>query len=233
MEGRMVTHFANNGEAFVQTSITGFKKLMRSRCRDILNSLSDEYVTAAGNAAQTALMNTSEFAEADTVFCYMNFGKEPSTGSIIDAVHRAGKRLCVPHCISDGIMEAKLYRQGDSLKKNAYGIKEPLCGAEKISPEEIDLAIIPCVACDRQGNRIGHGAGYYDRFLEQAGFTRMALCFSKLLMGNVPAYTKDIKMDIIITENEILRIERDKNGNETDNGCEFQRNLPPDHLYRI
>ena len=100
-------------------------------------------------------------------------------------------------------MVVKEYKNGDELARGAFGIREPLAEATEITAGEFDLAIVPCVACSKDGRRIGHGAGYYDRFLSASGFNKIALCFEKLLTDDIPLEDTDVHMDGVATEDAI------------------------------
>ncbi len=102
-------------------------------------------------------------------------------------------------------MEARLITGESDLKLNKYGIKEPLDDSTAVDKSEIDLAIIPCVSCDVKRNRLGHGAGYYDRFLEKTTFAKYALCYEKLMSEDVPVYGNDVSMDVVITESNVYK----------------------------
>ena len=71
-----------------------------------------------------------------------------------------------------------------------------------IEADEIDFAVLPCVTCDHQGNRLGHGKGYYDRFLKGTKFSTCMICFEKLISGNIPMDDHDQKADSVITDAE-------------------------------
>ena len=76
------------------------------------------------------------------------------------------------------------------LEKGAYGIMEPSRRCPILSKEKIDVAVIPCVSADREGRRLGHGAGFYDRFLDGVTFPKILVCYKELMMDQVPvSYT--------------------------------------------
>ena len=102
-------------------------------------------------------------------------------------------------------MEAKLYTEDTALVKGAYGIMEPSNEEPTIDASEIDLIILPCVSCDRSCNRLGHGAGYYDRYLAKTDAKLMALCAEKLMSDEIPMDDFDVPLDAVITEIDIYR----------------------------
>mgnify|MGYP000441255458 CR=1 FL=1 len=77
---------------------------------------------------------------------------------------------------------------------------------KKISPKEIDLALIPCLSCSRDGRRLGYGGGYYDRYLNQVKGTLAVLCRTVLMCDEIPTENHDKNMDFVICEEGILNI---------------------------
>ncbi len=98
-------------------------------------------------------------------------------------------------------------RSLDELVPGTWGILEPPENSRKVVPaEEIDLAVVPGLAFDRQFNRLGYGAGYYDRFLPKLkkNAVKAGICYSIQLIDQIPVEAFDIAMDIIVTDTEVL-----------------------------
>lgn len=191
----METHRAQN--------IHENKKALRARCREIVKELSPEYIEEASRKITDLLLATDAYKNSNTIFCYMSMGGEPATDEIIERALEDGKRVGIPLCVGPHEMVVKEYKSGDELARGAFGIREPLAEATEITADEFDLAIVPCVACSEDGRRIGHGAGYYDRFLSVSGFNKIALCFEKLLTDDIPLEDTDVYMDGVATEDAI------------------------------
>ena len=191
----METHRAQN--------IHENKKALRARCREIVKELSPEYIEEASHKIADLLLATDAYKNSNTIFCYMSMGGEPVTDEIIERALEDGKRVGIPLCVGPHEMVVKEYKSGDELARGAFGIREPLAEATEITADEFDLAIVPCVACSEDGRRIGHGAGYYDRFLSISGFNKIALCFEKLLTDDIPLEDTDVYMDGVATEDAI------------------------------
>ncbi len=140
------------------------------------------------------------------VFVYVSFGDEIETRDIIEHFFKNGCEVCVPLCRENGVMEAKRISALSELSPGKYGILEPTSAAESVSPSEISLAIIPGLSFGHDFSRLGRGAGYYDRFLEKVkGATKVALCREINLYETVPCEEHDEKVDIIITEERIIK----------------------------
>lgn len=182
------------------------KKEARDRAASIRRRLTGEYVAEASRRIASAFLELPEYRSAQTVLAYLNYGKEPETSEIIDAMWKAGKRVCIPLCVDtqEHIMEAKLYTPDTELVRGAYGIMEPSVIEPVIPPEDIDCVIVPCVACDESRNRLGHGAGYYDRYLVKTNAARICLCLDELVLEEVPTDEHDLAVDRIITENRVI-----------------------------
>ncbi len=159
-----------------------------------------DYIREASAAISEKLLSSEPYRRAECIFCYVSTATEPSTVAIINDALAKGKCVCVPKCIAKGRMKALRIESTDCLHKGAYGILEPDDSLPEISPDAIDLAIIPCLAATRDGIRLGHGGGYYDRFLAGTPATKAALCFSKRILPTVPAEDFDVRMDYVISE---------------------------------
>lgn len=103
-------------------------------------------------------------------------------------------------------MEAYIITKEEDLEVGKFGIMEPKAGCEVLMPEQIDLIILPCLSCDRKGNRLGYGGGYYDRYLERCNGVRVVICREKLMLDEIPSETFDQKGDFLVTEKGIFPI---------------------------
>lgn len=176
------------------------KNDLRKTAKAILSEAGKKYFQTAGNIISDKVIGSEEFLKSRTVFIYVSTENEPSTEKIINVALKSGKKVCVPKCVSKTEMKAVEIKSPDELKAGAYGIRETESTGNEVSKEDIDLAIIPCVAASESGKRLGHGAGYYDRFLENSQAFKMCLCYGKLTFDDIPTDEHDIIMDKVITE---------------------------------
>lgn len=150
-----------------------------------------------------------EYKAAQTVMFYVDVRTEVRTREFLPAALSHGKRVIVPYCV-EGELELFHLQHMDELTVGMYRILEPkpeLRGlAEKRADvAEIDLIMVPGVAFDRRGARMGHGKGYYDKLLEHArpDTPLVALAFECQLFDEIPTAAHDVFMDKIITEQRI------------------------------
>ena len=176
------------------------KKALRKRISAVLKSLPEEYRAAASENIQAQVLATEEYRAAKRIFLYIAMPTEPDTSGIIRQALLSGKKVYVPKCVSKTEMIAVRLKSMDDLQPGAYGILEPQNNTETIEPHESDLIIVPCVSAWTDGRRLGHGAGYYDRFLEGNAEKTLCLCFSKALCADIPMDENDVFMHRVICD---------------------------------
>lgn len=146
------------------------------------------------------LEDLPEFQRAHTVLIYHSLEDEVYTHEFIQKWSR-NKRILLP-VVKGYDLELRIYNGQEKMSIGSYGIKEPT-GEIFNAYSEIDLAVIPGVAFDMEGNRLGRGKGYYDRFLPYIpSALKVAICFPFQIVEKVPVESFDVRMDIIITANE-------------------------------
>lgn len=142
------------------------------------------------------------FSAAKTVMAYMAIPPELSLAPVLDAALAQGKQLLLPRCQKDGSMTARLISDRCSLTPGAFGILEPDEHTLVFPKEQIDLILVPALAYDRWGRRLGRGKGYYDRFLTD--FPGKTIGVSSSLLDAVPAEPHDIPVDAVATRRRII-----------------------------
>ena len=152
------------------------------------------------------LYSTLEYKEAKNIFIYMSFNSEVDTIQIIEQSFKLGKKIFIPYILKDKeIMHAIEIEAFNNLKRNCYGILEPVFDKSKINDDNIDLVIVPGIVFDKKGNRIGYGGGYYDRFLlKNKNLHIIGLSFEIQIVENILNKKHDIPMNKIITEKRII-----------------------------
>jgi 5-formyltetrahydrofolate cyclo-ligase len=142
---------------------------------------------------------------------YIDVRTEVRTRQHLPQALAGDKRIVVPYCVND-VLELFHLEDMDELAIGMYRILEPrdelrAVAAKRVPVEELDLVMVPGVAFDRRGARMGHGKGYYDKLLEHArpDTPLVALAFECQLFPEIPTQDHDVFMDKIITEREIYR----------------------------
>lgn len=165
---------------------------------------------AGGDAAICKrILELKEYREAKTLFCFVSTAEEIDTKMILRQAWKDGKTVAVPKCRGKGRMDAYQIDSFSELAEGFYGILEPKEGCRVVLPQEIDFAVLPCVACDREGYRLGHGGGYYDRYLMGTKFQTAVVCREKLLLKKTPIERFDSRADWVVTEKESIHILRE------------------------
>ena len=181
------------------------KAEIRKRILEIRKALTSEEVTAKSEAILQKVLKTPEYMEADNILLYADYNHEVMTRGIFEDAIMRKKRVYFPK--SDKLTNTMHFYQTVSVKqleKGFMGIPEPkenmqLC--YKFNPDEDTLVILPGVAFDTRGFRLGYGKGFYDKFLSnKRQLSTMALAFACQIVEELPNEEHDIKMDKIVTE---------------------------------
>ncbi len=193
------------------------KRQIRAEARRLRRALSDKKERSDKIAA--AVRGLPEYIDAKTIMFYVDAGSEVHTRPLIDEVLRRGlqhgRRVVVPYCHGD---ELRLFRLEDmaELAPGTLGIEEPLprfrdLPEKSVGTAEIDLVLVPGVAFDPRGRRIGQGKGYYDRFLAtlESRTKLVALAYQCQIFSSIPTDPYDFPIDIVVTEDNIYRRKSD------------------------
>lgn len=152
------------------------------------------------------VLQSESYQRSKTLFVYCSIADEIDTHTIIvDALAR-GKRVCLPKCLPGHVMQPRVITSEGDLSEQTFGIPEPGAHCAAVSPDEIDLCIVPALACDKTGARLGYGGGFYDRFLPQTSAYCMALCAQARLLERLPVEPHDVRCGCIITEQEVVLV---------------------------
>src|SRR5262249_2050360 len=154
-------------------------------------------------------MALPEYAAARTVLFYVDVRSEVRTRHVLPEALASGKRIVVPYCVEQHLELFPLAKM-EELALGKYRILEPrvelrTLPEKQVSPKDLDLIMVPGVAFDRRGARMGHGFGYYDRLLDHArpDTPLVALAFECQLFPEIPTQSHDIFMDKIVTEKTV------------------------------
>lgn len=168
------------------------KKIMRSKILARLKTQKEEDRNRKSGIIKKKLLRTLVFNKAKTVMFYLSFGGEVNTKGMIEQTYNLGKIVAVPWTKGNGAIRPSLLRKGMRLVRGPYGAKEP-AAKEFISLRNIDLVIVPGLAFDKKGNRLGRGKGCYDVFLNKLPkkTVSLGLAFDFQILPFVPATRED------------------------------------------
>lgn len=146
------------------------------------------------------------FPDGDGTFVllYYGVGTEPDTARLLEPLAARGYRLALPRCLPGHRMEAREYLGREHLLPNAYGIPEPDGSCPIVKREDLSRILVPALCCDERGYRLGHGGGYYDRYLAGYAGPTIALCRDRLLLPLIPTEAHDLPVDTVLTEKRCL-----------------------------
>ena len=175
------------------------RKIMRSKRNQLLTEQKEKY----DKVIFDKVISNPMYLNAKVLFVYVSYENEVNTHEIINHSLLSGKIVCVPKVISNDMgMAAIEIKNFNELTPGAYGILEP--SSHKgivIAPEKIDMTILPGLAFDKLGGRLGYGGGFYDRYLSATrnDSNKIALGYNFQLVDKVPTEDFDIPIDDVIT----------------------------------
>lgn len=179
------------------------KKQLRSYFLSLRNQLSPEQREKESLAIKNYLTTSKFWQEAQTISIYLAFGSELATKHLIKQAWQENKTIVIPKILTHTTMEMVRFKENMTLAKNHYGIDELVsCTQDTIAPHLIDLMLLPTLACDYHGTRLGYGGGYYDRYLEKcANLIKIGLLYHDFYLPStlLPKDDTDIPLDYVIT----------------------------------
>ncbi len=172
------------------------KKSLRRRIRELKAAMTLEERKSLSLSLCRRILASPRWAEAQVVLLYHALPDEVDTRLLLDEGLHAGKTLLLPSAQSDGTL--LLHRFDGSTSIGTFGIQEAQ-GSLFTDLAAIDLVIVPGLAFDASGHRLGRGGGYYDRLLLRMGAYRIGLCFPSQLVDSVPCEPHDMVMDEVVS----------------------------------
>lgn len=186
------------------------KREIRQGVKQTLAGMPADAAAAKSRAACAALVSLPEFRDAGAVMLFLSMPDEIDTTTALLAAWESDKTVLVPRVAASRryMIPVECRSLDDRMAAGTYGIREP----ENTQPwprEEIDLVVVPGLAFDRAGNRLGRGGGYYDRFLglHAPRTVTCGLSFAEQLIAEVPVDDHDRAVEILVTDKEVLRFD--------------------------
>ncbi len=184
---------------------TGTKQQTRRRLLHRRSELSAVSRAAKSRAIASRLRGLPEFQPAQQVFCFISYGAEVDTHNLINEMLQQGKQLAVPKIIGNREMIAVPFTDWAELTPGQLGILTPLSTRDFAG--DFDITITPGLGFTASGKRLGYGRGYYDKwFVAHKSGHKIALAFECQLLDGMSSEPHDIAVDIIVTENRVIRV---------------------------
>ena len=178
------------------------KAALRDTARQTRSALTPARITAMSEQVCSNLLGILD--DTDPLMVYMSKPLEVHTHALLADLLKKKRRVVVP-IIEQETRSLRLsyIRDPDHLIESTFHVLEPIGNEIPARPEEVKIVIVPILAFDRRGHRLGYGAGYYDRFLSaHPHLIKIGLAFSCQEVAEVPAEQNDVRMDVVITERD-------------------------------
>ena len=175
------------------------RTIMKRRCR----SLSATRILCYSAIVTDKLVREDIYKNADLILGYYSVSAEVSMDYLFEQAWKDGKKVALPVCLPGHEMEFRIYTKQTVMEKGVCGIPEP-ANSEVVDPSKVNaLIVVPGVSFDADGNRIGYGGGYYDRFLKKyPDIPRVMLAYEMQKTVSIPYDGNDVPVDLVLTETD-------------------------------
>lgn len=192
----------------MEPDVQAAKAALRDELRQRLAAHHPDLARRAAALVAERVLALPEVAAARRVFTCLSFGAELDTMGLAERLLAGGREVYVPRADrADGRLH--VHRYPCALETLSFGLRQPSPRAPEVPPDAVDatvdVALVLGLAFDRRGYRLGHGRGYFDRFLRDRPFPAVGLAFALQLRDRLPAEPHDVPMAVVVTEDETLR----------------------------
>lgn len=179
------------------------KKEFRDFYFKIRKTISSDEKTEFDKRIFSQFINSYFFKNSDIFLVYISVNNEVGTHDLIDYLIENQKKVAVPYC-HENIMDFYCINSTDELVCGKFGIPTvDISKSVKMEDFNNAVCIVPAVSFDNNGNRLGYGGGYYDRFLAKNNVVTIGFCYERCLSDNIPVEETDIRINYILTENKL------------------------------
>lgn len=188
-------------------SLRDRKNELRAVFREKRKAISPEKRVSLNAEVCKRLLSLAAFRFADTVLSYFPINGEVDVTEFNRAVLKAGKKLALPKCErGEPLMHFHLINDLDAMETGMFSIKEPkeTDPVWEYSDKERVMCVIPAMAFDLTGHRLGYGKGYYDRFLSGHDITKIGVAYTDFVVKSLPTGRYDLAADLIVTDTRII-----------------------------
>ena len=191
------------------------KQSIRKEVTEKKKRMSEEEIIRLSLELKEKFCSLEEYRSACVLYAYISYNQEVRTAPIIEQAWKDKKRVAVPRTFNEEYMEFIYINSFDELENGYMGIPEPKYEVfaddfDRIAQEQEVLMLLPGLAFDKEGSRLGYGGGFYDLYLEdyseETNFIKAALCYDFQIYEKLKTEDHDVKMDIVISNSRITRI---------------------------
>lgn len=195
------------GSAVNERSPVEIKRVLREAARGARLRLSDAERADASRRCAALVMALPELSTVRTALAYGASPEEIDVTPIVTALRARDVTVGFPRVEGPGVLGLHLLAEGEDLVRASFGILEPPPDAPRIALESLDACIVPAVAYDSHGVRLGYGGGFYDRLLPtlRPECARIGVCYDEQLVENLPREPHDALVDVVVTPTRVIR----------------------------
>ena len=181
------------------------KLALRNRMRAVRQALPESACDARSSAITKRLLALPEVDGAETILAFASIRNEVRTRGSMAAAWAAGKRVVLPRVAGDEL-QLCLVDSETVLVEGAFSVPEPPETSAIVPPSQVDVALVPALAVDPRGYRIGYGGGYYDKLIPQLRRAcTCAVAYDFQLIAEVPELPFDVAVDVVVTDRRVIR----------------------------
>lgn len=185
-------------------SVRDEKRALRRKFATIRQAMSEGERLERSKAICDNFLSSMAYEHSDTVLLYYSINSEVDTQELIDTVLKSGKRLALPVCRENSEMVFRYIQSRDDLTKGFFSALEPKDTLEEFKGARHAVCVIPAIAFDKEGYRIGYGKGYYDRYLTDPSIVKIGFIYDELRVDKLPRGRFDLNCDLVITERGVF-----------------------------
>ena len=192
------------------------KAALRKELRAELGKLSPEDRASASEQVCERLRQTTVWRRAHAVLGYVPLSDEIDVFPLLDRARQEGRRIALPQFNpqAGAYVACQIYDRHKDLTPGKFGILEPGRHCPPVGMQELDLILVPGLAFDKDGHRLGRGRGFYDRLLASVSAVKCGLAFDQQVRVQIPVEPHDVLLDCIVTPGSWLEFSRQRHGDE-------------------
>ena len=181
------------------------KQALRMQLRAVRSALPESACHSRSSEIATRVLTLPELVNARTVLAFASIRNEVRTREIMNAAWADGKRVALPRVVGD-VLALHIVEADTVMIEGAFSVPEPDAAAPQLEPSEVDFALVPALAVDPRGFRIGYGGGYYDKLLPLLDRAcSCAVAYDFQLVPEVPELPFDATVDLVVTDARVIR----------------------------